>query len=431
MTKPINLRVVAAQVVHAIAFDGQSASQLLPEAQTKLPERDRALLQELVLGTCRWYFWLEILHNQQLDHPLNKHNLIAASLLKVGLYQLLFTRIPAHAALNETVAACADLGIKPLSGLINAVLRKIQGAQNLSELTAQAELSYPQWLREKLKHNWPTHWQLILEQGNTHPPMTLRVNLQKTDRQNYLDKLVAAGIEAHPCAFSHTGITLKTSCPVQQLPDFQSGHASVQDEAGQLCAELMELAPAQRVLDACAAPGGKTCAMLELQPELELMALDIDALRIARINENLARLELDCSVHQGDAATLSDWWDGTAFDRILLDAPCSATGVIRRHPDIKLLRHAEDIKHLADMQLHLLQSLWPSLAAGGKLLYATCSVLPQENSRVIERFLKQESTATLDPIDSPWGLDTGFGKQLFPIAEGHDGFFYARLIKTL
>lgn len=423
----VDIRVLATQLVHAIAHDGQSTAQLLPEAQLLLPERDRPLLQELVLGTCRWYFWLETLHNRHLERPLNRKNLIAASLLKIGLYQLLFTRIPAHAALNETVAATAPLGISTLTGLINAVLRRVQAEQ--AELVPDDILSYPDWLREKLKHNWPEHWLDILVQGNAHPPMTLRVNRQKTDRDSYLAQLAAAGIDAAPCPLSATGITLSASCPVQILPGFTDGHVSVQDEAGQLCTALLELAPGQRVLDACAAPGGKTCALLEQHADINLTALDIDVQRVVRISENLARLHLHCTVRQGNMATPAEWWDGEPFDRILLDAPCSATGVIRRHPDIKLLRQAEDIKHLADTQLNLLHSAWSCLAPGGKLLYATCSILPQENSRVIERFLQQEASAKLNSIEVPWGLDTGVGRQLFPAAQGHDGFFYSRLAK--
>lgn len=423
----MDIRVIATQLVHAIAHDGKSAAQLLPEAQQQVPERDRALLQELVLGTCRWYFWLETLHNRHLERPLNRKNLIAASLLKIGLYQLLFLRIPAHAALNETVAATPALGISTLTGLVNAVLRKVQEEQ--AELVPDDTQSYPDWLREKLKHNWPEHWQDILVQGNVHPPMTLRVNLQKTDRAAYLAQLAAVGIGALPCPISATGITLSASCPVQSLPGFADGHVSVQDEAGQLCITLLEIESGQRVLDACAAPGGKTCALLEQHPDIDLTALDIDAQRVGRISENLARLQLHCAVRQGDMSTPAEWWDGQPFDRILLDAPCSATGVIRRHPDIKLLRQAEDIRHLADTQLDLLRSAWYCLAPGGKLLYATCSILPQENSRVIERFLQQEASAKLDSIDAPWGLDTGFGRQLFPVAQGHDGFFYSRLVK--
>ena len=381
-----------------------------------------------MFGTCRWFYHLELQHNQFLQKPLHKNDKIAETLLKVGIYQLQHTRIPNHAALNETVSAAETLGIRKLKGLINAILRKVNALEKTPPLEA-AIASHPKWMQEKLKYNWPNEWQSILQQNNQHPPMTLRVNQQHTSRDNYLETLIKVGIDAKASPFASNGISLTTPCNVMNLPDFSEGVVSVQDEAAQLCCSLLDLSPELSVLDACAAPGGKTCAMLETEPTLKMLALDSDSKRGERITEYLERLNLSADIKTARAEEVETWWDGQQFDRILLDAPCSATGVIRRHPDIKLLRKEDDIKNLAALQLKLLVSLWPTLKQGGTLLYATCSIFSQENSRIIDRFLKSEPTAEIVPINESWGIDTGVGRQLFPRQEGHDGFFYARLTK--
>jgi 16S rRNA (cytosine967-C5)-methyltransferase len=283
---------------------------------------------------------------------------------------------------------------------------------------------------EKLRHNWPHDWQAILETNNTQAPMTLRVNARRFNRDAYLDLLCEAGIQAQATRFSPHGIQLAAPVPVDRLPYFADGAVSVQDEAAQLCTTLLDLAPGQRVLDACAAPGGKTCAILEACESLsEVVAIDESADRLPRIEENLTRLDLNATVQQADAANTDQWWDGQFFDRILLDVPCSATGVIRRHPDIKLLRRESDIVPLATIQLGLLNALWQTLKPGGRLVYATCSVFPQENHRIILRFLKQTDDAVLLEPDLLWGRDTDAGRQLLPVPQGHDGFFYAVLEK--
>jgi len=449
-SKPIsqlrNLRAIACQVVHNVVFQQQSLATLLPIASEHVAEKDGPLLQELVFGCCRWYHHLGSIHNQFIEKPLHHNDKLAETLLKVGAYQLLYMRIPSHAALNETVEAAEELGMGNLKGLINAVLRKIsliEATKPDTQSQKEASISsHPLWIQDKIKNNWPDSWQDILVQNNQHPPMTLRVNQQfevnstteansthSNRRSEYLGRLQEAGIEAHACDFAPWAISLKAPCQVSRLPSFSEGAASVQDEAAQLCCELLDLKPNQKVLDACAAPGGKTCAMLETEPSLNMLALDADESRGEFISENLNRLGLSAKVATTRAEEVDTWWDGEQFDRILLDAPCSATGVIRRHPDIKLLRQEGDIKQLAELQLKLLCALWPTLKQGGKLLYATCSVFPQENSRIIERFLKQEVSAKYIQIDATWGQDTGFGKQLFPQQDGHDGFFYACLSK--
>jgi len=436
MRHTINIRAITCQVVHDVARQQRSLSRLLPAASARVNAKDKALLQELVYGTCRWYYQLESLHQQFLARPLHRNDILAKTLLNVGAYQLLYTRIPAHAAIHETVAAAEVLGLKHLKGLINAILRKLSTTQKPDERSSAIE-SHPEWMREKIRHNWPEHWESILQQNNQYPPMALRVNRSQYHtkdpsedcQKRYLQKLEAAQIKAIPGSFAPYAICLETPLAVTALPGFSSGEVSVQDEAAQLCCQLLDLKPGLTVLDACAAPGGKTCAMLESQPGLKLLALDADPARTALISENLERLDLSAQVQTAAAENTDLWWDHTPFDRILLDAPCSATGVIRRHPDIKLLRRPDDIKKLSELQLKLLTSLWSTLNHGGKLLYATCSIFPQENSRIIERFLKQESSANLVPLDVKWGVDTGFGRQLFPQKNGHDGFFYACLTK--
>lgn len=434
-----NLRAFACHVLHNVAYEQKSLNTLMPLAIEQVEERDSALLQEIVFGSCRWYEYLKSVHNKFLDKPLHREDKLVESLLKIGAYQLLFMRTPAHAAINETVQASVELGIERFKPLINAVLRRISELPSIEDPEQIEEAlivaSYPEWIKEKLKHNWPKHWQSILRRGNERPPMTLRVNQQFSEaedpRQSYLKLLKEHEIEAKVCVYSPFGIQLIKPVSVMDLPNFADGAVSVQDEAAQLCCELLALEEGQNVLDACAAPGGKTGAILESQKKLRLTALDSEPLRAAMIEDNLERLNLKATIKVSRAEDLDSWWDGELFDRILLDAPCSASAVIRRHPDIKLLRQEGDIKALAELQLRLLTNLWQTLKPGGILVYATCSVFPQENSRIIERFLKQDASATLSIIEAPWGEDTGFGRQLFPQENGHDGFFYARLKKNL
>lgn len=260
--------------------------------------------------------------------------------------------------------------------------------------------------------------------------MILRVNEKRTDRNTYLTQLNAANIQAEPCRWADQGILLHSPCAVTNLPDFENGAVSVQDEAAQLAAGLLELSPGLRVLDACAAPGGKTCHMLEQEPMLsEVVALELDAKRMTRIEDNLVRLDLAATLAEGDATSTESWWDGNSFDRILLDAPCSATGVVRRHPDIKLLRRNADIDKLASQQLSMLRALWPTLKSGGLLVYATCSVLPDENEQVVADFLANTADAMHQPIVCEWGVARTVGRHLLPQENGHDGFYYAIIRK--
>ncbi|GGC66898.1 16S rRNA (cytosine(967)-C(5))-methyltransferase RsmB [Marinobacter halophilus] len=427
--QPLPFRAVAANVLLAVE-NGQSLSQCLPVALSQLPPEQRPQLQAICYGSCRWFHRLDGELNQRLKKPLRKPDRVVHHLMLVALFQLRFSEQATYAILNETVEACRELDKPHLTGLVNGVLRAAEREGAPEPEDDSSRFSHPMWMIEKLKHNWPDDWQAILGANNTQAPMTLRVNALRFSRDEYLNLLAEAGIGALATRFAPYGIQLERPVPVDRLPWFDDGAASVQDEAAQLCTTLLDLQPGQRVLDACAAPGGKTCAILEACAGLtEVVAIDESAERLPRVQENLDRLDLIATLTEADAANTGQWWDGQAFDRILLDVPCSATGVIRRHPDIKLLRRESDIVPLAGIQLGLLQAMWSVLKPGGRLVYATCSVFPQENHRIIQRFLKQQEQAQLIQIEAAWGRNMDTGRQLLPDPDSHDGFFYAVLEK--
>ncbi|MGO1394141.1 MAG: 16S rRNA (cytosine(967)-C(5))-methyltransferase RsmB [Halomonas sp.] len=398
--------------------------------------RDRGLLKELCFGSCRRLPRLEALASVLLKQPFKKRDSDVQALLLVGIYQLLYMRIPAHAAVGETAGAARLLKKEWATRVLNGCLRRLQ--RESEALLAQVDrdesvaLEHPPWLLNALRQAWPEQWRDIIEANNHPGPMTLRVNQRHNDREDYLGMLTEQGLSGHLCSHVPDGITLETPCDVTALPGFEEGHVSVQDEAAQLSAALLGPAlaprPGARVLDACCAPGGKTAHLLE-QFDIALTAIDSDNQRLARVEDTLSRLGVEAVLEHADA-TERDWWSGTPFDAILLDAPCSSTGVIRRHPDIKKLRRKDDIRPLAKLQRQLLDNLWPMLREGGTLLYATCSVLPEENSEQIEAFLARTPDAHITtPNDVAWGIVSGAGRQLFPAQSSHDGFFYARLEK--
>ena len=430
----MNPRLAAARALAAVLNGKASLGSSLPPLLDRVEPRDRGLAQDLAFGTARWQPRLALLMDKLLQKPFKAADRDVEALLLVGLYQLLHTRIPPHAAIGETVACVDKLKKSSLKGLLNAVLRNAQRDHEalLAELDRDPVLhtAHPRWLQKRLKADWPEHWQAICAANNQHPPLLLRINRRQGSREAYLAELLAAGIAAEPCVFSRDGIRLLEACDVKTLPGFMEGRVSVQDEAAQLAADLLDLAPGQRVLDACAAPGGKTCHLLEAEPGLShVTAIDLEQSRLARVRENLDRLGLDAELIAADGRATKVWWDGKPFQRILLDAPCSATGVIRRHPDIKLTRQEADIAALAQLQGELLDALWPTLEVGGVLLYATCSVLPQENSDNIGAFLARTPGARELDITGPFGLKQAHGRQLLPQDGGHDGFYYAKLIK--
>ncbi|PWB31644.1 16S rRNA (cytosine(967)-C(5))-methyltransferase [Pseudomonas sp. SDI] len=430
----MNPRLAAARALSAVLSGKASLNSSLPAQLDKVETRDRGLTQDLAFGTARWQPRLSALAERLLQKPFKAADADVEALMLVGLYQLLYTRIPAHAAIGETVG-CADKLKKPWAkGLLNAVLRRAQRESEaiFAELERDpvVRTAHPRWLQKALKAFWPEQWEAICAANNAHPPMILRVNRRHHSREAYLQRLAAAGIAAQPCAFSRDGIVLAEACDVRSLPGFDAGWISVQDEAAQLAADLLELAPGQRVLDACCAPGGKTCHLLEAEAGLAaVVAIDLEAKRLTRVRENLDRLGLDAELIACDARDTASWWDGKGFQRILLDAPCSATGVIRRHPDIKLTRQADDITALASLQGELLDALWPTLEVGGMLLYATCSTLPTENTEVIEAFLARTPGARELDLATAAGIRQPHGRQLLAQEGGHDGFYYAKLIK--
>lgn len=430
----MSARTAAVTVLTQVLNQGSSLSSAMPPVLTKLhPSTERALAQEMCYGMLRWYPRLAAVLDCLLDKPLKARDADVRCLLLLGLYQLIYTRIPDHAAVTETVAAAKALSKPWASGLVNAILRGFLRDRDrlLSEADRDetAATAHPAWLLEEIKTAWPDDWRAIIAANNQRPPMTLRVNARQTRRDDYLAKLAQAGMTASSAPHTTHGVILDQPVDVERLPGFGTGEVSVQDAAAQLAAMLLDVRPGQRVLDACAAPGGKTAHLLELQPDIDLTALDSDAGRLRRVEENLRRLRLPARVIQGDAALPDAWWDGAPFDRILLDAPCSATGVIRRHPDIKFLRRPEDIDALAQTQTRLLEALWPLLKPGGMLLYATCSILPQENERRITRFLAAHADAAEQVIGAEWGRPVSAGRQILPGEDNMDGFFYARIQK--
>ncbi|VAW75683.1 16S rRNA (cytosine(967)-C(5))-methyltransferase [hydrothermal vent metagenome] len=427
-------RELATALVFQVLEQGDSLSGLLTEAMVDIDDpRQRAFIRELVLGTLRWSERLEFVLARLLKKSLRKKDRDLHALLLVGLYQVLLHDTADHAAVNETVDLARSSGKQWAAGMVNGVLRnalrKADGLLAEADSVPSARWSYPDWWLNQLQQDWPDDWEQVLEGGNQRAPMVLRVNPQHATRDAYLEQLTDAGINGHAHLLVGSAIELEAPVGVDALPGFRSGAVSVQDAAAQLAAEQLMLQPQQRVLDACAAPGGKTGHILEVQADASLLALDNVDSRMERVEENLQRLGLKAECVCADAGASNDWWDGKLFDRILLDAPCSASGVVRRHPDIKRLRRKSDLQQLPARQQQLLNALWPLLSSGGILLYVTCSVFRNENAGVIEAFLARHDDAAELPINAEWGKRQSVGRQVLPGELGMDGFYYARLIK--
>lgn len=422
-----NERLHALKILTHLLVEKTSLSQLMPSSADVSP-----MTKEMCFGFCRHYFRLQAIANCLIQKKPKEIEIWVA--LLIGIYQLYYMKLPDYAVVQETVALLEKIKKPWAKGLLNAVLRNFCRQHNeiISQLDDDPLFLYghPQWLLERLQKDWPIHWQAIAKANDIHPPMTLRVNLRKTSVVEYLNVLKRADIGANPHPIAPEAITLNTPCDVYQLPGFTEGLVSVQDGAAQLAASLLSLKPGLRVLDACCAPGGKTCHILEKEPHLAAcVAVDIESKRLVRVQENLNRLNLHATLIQGDALVPSQWWDGQFFDRILLDAPCSATGVIRRHSDIKLLRNNDEIAAITKIQRTMLDSLWPLLAKGGILVYATCSIMRAENEQQIDDFAKKNADCNLIKNSWPWGQATEYGQQILPGEQGMDGFFYAVLFK--
>ncbi len=428
----MNIRAIAARTLVPVLNQKSALDSVFEEKLPLVEEKDCSFYKELCYGVCRHLFSLRAVLDQLLSKPLKAKDSDIEALLLVGIYQLWYMRVPDHAAINETVNAVKPLKKIWAKKLVNGLLRNfIRNQSTLVEKIGESRYEHPLWLLGKIRQSWPEFYEDILSNNNIQAPFTLRINHRQFERSAYSESLTKNNIAHTLCSYSDSGITLESPIDVTLLPGFETGSCSVQDEAAQLAATLLDLQPQQRVLDACCAPGGKTCHIAELQNELlSLVALDVDERRMLRVEENLTRLQLKAQLKTADAAELDKWWDGVPFDRILLDAPCSATGVIRRHPDIKLLRRESDIEALSKLQLKILKKLWTTLTPGGILVYATCSVLPEENENLVGAFVEQQDDAIHLAIDADWGDLRPYGRQLFPRQNGHDGFYYARIKKA-
>ena len=425
----------AARAIKTIVFEGRSADVALAPF---LNVPDRAAVRAITLGCVRWYLRLAPAIESLLSRPDGVSQEVR-SLLGAAAHQIEYSRNPAETIANAAVDAARILKQERAAGLVNAVLRRFVAARaallaRIDE-TLPGRSAHPAWLVEAVQSAWPAHYESVLAANNAHPPMTLRVDISRISAADYLAELVVAGLAARPVAGSPTALTLNSPVAVAALPGFREGRVSVQDAGAQWAAELLDARSGMRVLDACAAPGGKTGHLLERTPDLaELTAVDIDGERAGRIRDTLRRLQRSARVVVADIRDPASFWDAKPFDRILVDAPCSSTGVIRRHPDIKLLRRDTDIEALATTQQAILKACFSLLAPGGRLVYGTCSVLPEENEGVVAAFLEAEAQAR--PLESPLPLPPdahrkSVGFQLLPgAAAGSDGFYYACLEKT-
>lgn len=423
-----NIRLTAAEILLNVVDEGRSLNDELPRALKQIDLDQHALLQQLVYGSVRYYFALDELIGFVVEKPIKGKERLVHMLLAVGFYQLWKLEMAEHAAINETVEATLQAKKNWAKNLVNASLRRFQRERDTLLAQMRRTESFPGWLNKRLRHAYPEVYADICAQSNKPGPMTLRVNRKMMQRESWLLTAIKEGLVAHSTEFSPVGITLASPAPVLALPGFEDGAVSVQDEAAQMCAELLQVTDGERVLDACAAPGGKTGHLLE-SADIRMVALDVDEKRLTRVQDNLDRIGVTAELKAADAADTGAWWDGELFDAILLDAPCSGTGVIRRHPDIKLLRKSADIKQLEAVQSRLLEALWSTLKPGGRLLYATCSVLPDENTDRIAAFLKQHPEAHEQALTLTADVETLHGCQWLPQQDGHDGFYYALLIK--
>lgn len=430
----MNPRVVAVKILYQVLEKHLSLNSAIV---ANLPKNslESSLIKEFCYGCLRWYFQLQHLLDLLIPKPLKPKDRDIAIIILLGLYQLLYMRVAEHAAVTETVEV-ARLIKKPwATKLINGVLRNFirNKADLLQQLhqSVEAKYAHPQWLIQSIRQAWPEQWQEVLQQNNQHPPFCLRINRLALSREQWMNQasdLGVASIEA--LSYSNSAVLLPAQ-DVHQLPGFREGQVSVQDAAAQLAATLLELAPQLRVLDACAAPGGKTTHIAETEANLlEIIALDSKADRLEQAKSNWQRLKLTTPISwiAEDANNVQRWWDNQPFDRVLIDAPCSGTGVIRRHPDIKVLRKKNDIAALAKQQYLLLENLWQVLRPGGILVYATCSILPEENTKLVEKFLANFSNATEIKIEENWGIAQTAGRQILPSHE-MDGFYYAKIQK--
>ncbi len=411
----------ALDAVCSVVLEKKSLSSFIyPE------EENNSKTKSLVFGTIRYYHQLNDVVSKLLNKSLNKEDLDIHCLMLIGAFQLLYSNTPKHAAIFETVEITKQIDKPWAKNLVNAILREID--RNKDDILAQDHYSHPSWLVKKIKNYYPENYQQIFIANNTQAPMSIRVS-PRYNLDKYQENLENIGIKSFKSNIANQALVLQNAVAVNKLIDFDNGSCYVQDLSAQLAAILLDAKDSDLILDACAAPGGKTTHIAENAPNSKIIALDSDPIRTERIEQNANRLNINnISSIIGDAA-VSNWWNRKQFDKILLDAPCSATGVIRRHPDIKLLRKPKDITQLVNLQKSILENLWPMLKPGGVLLYATCSILKAENEEQISSFLSDNGDAKEVKINLDWGIKTSIGKQQLP-GGNFDGFYYAKIVKN-
>ncbi|MAF15772.1 MAG: 16S rRNA (cytosine(967)-C(5))-methyltransferase [Marinomonas sp.] len=433
-------RLVSAKILEQVLLQRGSLSTQINKQISQVEYDEQGLAKELCFGVCRFYPQLNTVALSLLSKPFEEKDFDLYAALLMGLYQIEHMSTPDHAAVHESVELCRQLDKEWATKLMNAVLRRYQRERDdiLENLSSQPSMAHnlPKWLVKRFKKHWDAELDSIIEATNAHPPMCIRVNEAHVSRETYKQKLAEQGIVSRETSFSVSGLYLESAVPVTMLPDFENGHVSIQDESAQLAASLLAPKTGERVLDACAAPGGKTGHLLELAPDLDLTAVELEPWRLARIESNLERIGGSAALICGDASQPDQWWDKIAFDKILLDAPCSATGVIRRNPDIKINRKPDDIAALCDIQASILDATWQTLKQGGYLLYATCSLMPEENEQQIASFLARTEDAKECPLNLlndklslSFGKAVSHGVQIFPTQNGQDGFYYCLIKK--
>lgn len=431
--KKQNLRALSSLLLQQIIKEKKTFSpDTIFQQYPNLSPSDHNFVASLIFGVLRWFFLLEHIIDQSMGKPLKEKDFDIKLLLLIGAYQLYFLNTPPHAAVNECVSACQALRKIWAKALVNALLNKLsKQALDIDAYPIPVKTAHPVWLMKTLKKDWDDLLMDVLKHNNQRAPLTIRINQRKISRTEYAKRLVEMQIEFTETPNSPVGLHLPEGTKVTALPGFKEGLFSVQDASAQLAAELLDIAPQQMILDACSAPGGKTTHILEKAPgPITLFSVEKNYHKIALLEENLSRLQLECSLINADAADLSARFQTATFDRILLDPPCSGTGVIRRHPDIKLLRQPQDITSLEQQQSQLLKALWPLLKPNGILLYSTCSILMSENEQQIAEFFNSTPDAVTCPIEADWGIKLPYGRQILPGEANMDGFYYAKIKKA-
>nr|WP_255494674.1 16S rRNA (cytosine(967)-C(5))-methyltransferase RsmB [Luteibacter sp. Sphag1AF] len=429
----MSTRALAAEAMADVALAGHSLREVIDRTSKKIPDaRDRALLMALLSEGARWWPRYDAAIDRLLDKPLRRNEPTIHALLVLGIIQLEVLELPGYAAVAATVEAARELRRPRLAGLVNAVLRRWQRERDTLitalDATPATRHAHPAWLAKAISSDWPGHAEDIFATNNQEPSLMLRVNRHRADREEVAEALRVSGqnVALHP--WLTDALVLPHSTDVTRLPGFAEGHFAVQDGAAQVPVDLLDVRDGQRVLDACAAPGGKACHVLE-RADVTLTAVEFEASRASRIQQNLDRLGLRASIIIGDAGAPDAWWDGVPFDRILIDAPCSATGVIRRRPDVRLHRRPNDIAALNAQQYRILDGLWPTLATGGRLVYVTCSLLRAENEAIVLHWLSTRSDARAVDITLPVGQAAAVGWQILPGNGDLDGMYFAVIEK--